>query len=526
MVDVELVDDEPPRGEPDPVTEWLRRIAGAAVLLARRAATFVGHLVVRAWRRPALRWVTLGVVAAVVVVPVVDASRERTRLAALAQVPGVLQPLHAGLRVLYSMAGNDKDAAALRDGFLLGDGVVGSLSVFGENTEVVGLDAATGSRRWSTPLGDRDAWGDAVPWCTPAGGVVACQVTGGPGRAGGATVAATWALDPADGHLLRTHAYGDHVRAVVAGGLMVVAAQVAGADRAPATGPWTVTWRVTGEDPATGSARWTWTSPPLAVSAEDDPFDPFHDPADYGSRLWATTDDAVLRIGDDTWLLGPDGTLRLHVARPGGWSVAETRGGSFVRQPMERGAVQLSRPRELLVDDGSWRPLDGIPLPTTVDDGSAPDLILMTTTSSAGTALTAVDRHTGSTRWQASLGAAVTGPLRSLSGMVLEGRVLTGLEDLRGLDAATGSPLWTVAGAGGWLSTDGSVVVVATSDAQGFPLGVAAYSPGDGRARWSTDVRALLAAQGRPLNLSLITFDMPVRHIGAVRADGTLAVLG
>jgi outer membrane protein assembly factor BamB len=532
MVDVELVDDEPPPGEPDPVTAFVRRTTAAGVRAARRAADVVGPPARRAWRRPAVRWLTLGVVAALVAVPVADASRERTRLAELAQIPGVLRPLHPGLRVLYTLPATDDDGTALQDGFLMGGTVVGSLTVFGENSAIVALDAATGSHRWSTPLGDRDAWGDAAPRCAPAGALVACQVTGGPGRAGGPTVTATWVLDPADGHLVRAARYGDHVLATAAGGLMVVARQVAGPDRAPASGPWTVAWQVSGEDPGTGAARWTWTSPPLPVSPEDEPYDPFHDPADYGSQLWqvstplGTGDDTALRVGDDTWVLGRDGAARIHLARPGGWSVEETRAGTFLRRPLDQGAVQESHPWELLLDDGTWRSLEGDPLPASVDDGTAPDLVLVTSTSDSGSTLTAVDRHTGVTRWHVPVGPTAAGPRLTLSALVLAGRVYTGLQDLRAFDAATGGSLWTVAGAGGWLSTDGTVVVVLTTSPQGFPLGVRAYSLADGHAGWSSDIRALLATEGRLPNLSLITFGMPVRRIGAVRADGVLAVLG
>jgi len=526
MVDVELVEDQPPQ-EPDPVGEWLRRTTAAWVRGARRAAAFV---VARVWRRPAVRWITIGVVATLVAVPVVNASRERARLAALAQVPGVLQPLHPGLRVLYSVA-DQQDGTALEDGFLLAGSVVGSISLLGENSTLVALDAATGARRWSTPLGDRDAWNDAVPVCTAAGAVVACQVTGGPGHAGGSTVTATWALDPTDGHLVRGVTYGDHVRAVVAGGVMVVAQQVAGPDRAPRSGPWTVTWRVTGQDPATGAALWTWTSPPLGVAAENDPADPFHDPADYGSQLWhvsspdGATDQAALRIGDDTWLFGPDGAVRLHLTRTGGWSLEAARGGALVRRPMDHGAVLKAPTPELLLDDGTWRPIEGTPLATSVDDGSAPDLVFVTSGTGGQTTLTAVDRHTGAPRWQASLGPTVVGPLFTLSAVVLEGRVYTGAQDLRSLDAATGASRWTVPGAGGALSTDGKVLVVQTADAQGFPRGVQAYSLA-GRPQWHSDVRAMLAPQGTPLNLSLITFALAGRHIGVVRSDGTVAVLG
>jgi len=516
MVNVELVDDEPPaEPERDPVSEWLGRVVAAALRAARRA-----------WRRPAVRWPTVGVAAALVVtlvtVPVVDGVRERARLAALAQVPGVLRPLSPGLRLLYSAAGGDQDAAAIRDGFVLGDLLVGLIHQSPGDWTAAGLDPGTGARRWATTLGNQVQWGGAAPQCFPTGTVVACLVTGPFSGPAAGTTTTLWVLDAADGHVVRTATYGDHVRAAAAGGLVVVGRQVS--TTGGTQGPWTVTWRVMGEDPVTGDARWTWTSPPLRVAAEDDPSDPLQLAGDYGFELLpvaapgAPPDDVALRVGADTWLFGPDGHARAHVARPGGWTLEETRGGGIVRLPRVSTVVRPTR--ELLLDDGTWRALEGTPLPMTVDDGSAPDLVFVTDVST----LTAVDRHTGAVHWQAPIDRRVIGPLFSLSAMVLGSRLYTDTQDLQAYDASTGALLWHAPLAGGPLSTDGTVAVVQSTDEEGFPQGVKAYRLADGREIWSSAVTPLLPSAGP--RLTSITFGAPLPEIVVVRSDGMVAVLG
>jgi outer membrane protein assembly factor BamB len=518
MVNVELVDDEPPPGpESDPTTEWLRR-----------AVTAVAQRALRAWRRPALRWPAIGVVVALVAtlvtVRVAGDARDRTRLAALAQVPGVLRPLRQDLRVLYSAAGGNPYASVIPNGFLVGDVVVGFIHPYTTDWTAVGLDAGTGTPRWSTTLGSQEQWNDSVPRCSPTGAVVTCVVTWAASGRGVGTATTVWVIDPADGRIVRTATYGDHVRVVATGGLVVVGRQVSGPDRAASTGPWTVTWLVTGQDPVSGGTRWSWTSPPLGVSAEDATSDRLRAPADYAYQLLpmsaagAPPEDVALQVGDDTWLFGSAGAVRLHLARPGGWALEETRGGGIVRQPLASPPA-ISTP-ELLLDDGKWQALRGTLLPTTVDDGSAPDLVFLTDTST----LTALDRHTGARRWQVPIDRTVIGPLFSLSAMMLGGHLYTDTQDLRAYDASTGAILWRTPLAGGPLATDGTVAVVQSTDEEGFPVGVKAYRLADGRPVWSSDLSAVLGPEG--VRLTAITFGMPLPHIVAVRSDGTVAVLG
>ena len=529
MIEVELVGDDPPAGDPgpDPATEWLRRAWTRGVGGARRAAAFVVRPVRRAWRRPWVRWVAcvvaVAVVAVSVTVRVTDAARERARLAALALVPGVVQPLHPGLRALYQVP--SPDSQVLTQGFRAGDSLVGVVSATDGNWSIVGLDAATGARRWSAGLEPVDASAEQVrpPACSAARALVFCtaaQVTPDPAVSGWRT--ATWVLDPADGHVIRTAAYDEHTWATVAGGLIVEATQSDGPTRAPAAGPWTVTWTVTGSDAATGAVQWTWASPPVAVTARVEDWNVLHDPTDYESSVtrWAgAVDDVAVAVGDDTWVLRADGSLRTHVSRPGGWWVSED-GGSLLRSPQFDPSAPPAAPPgdEMLTDDGSWKPIDGTsPAGLMVDDGSAPGVLLRGSFSS-DVVLTAIDRHTAATLWQMRVaGSAVFG----FGAVLLEGRVYFGADTLRAIDAATGHVMWTSADSfdGGFVATDGRVLLVQAGNE------AVARSMDDGRVLWRDDLSASVPGSGETDLLSLGALPQ-LRRLEAGRQAQPVVVLG
>ncbi len=533
MIEVELVGDDPPAGGPgpDPVTEWLRRVWTRAVGGARRAAAFVVRPVRRAWRRPWVRWVAsvvaVAVVAVSVTVHVTGAARERARLAALALVPGVVRPLHPGLRALYQVP--SPDSQVLTQGFRAGDTLVGAVSATDDGWSVVGLDAATGARRWSTSLEPVDAPAEQLrpPMCRAAEALVFCtaaQVTADPLVSGWQT--ATWVLDPADGHLIRTMAYDEHTWATVAGGLVVEATQSDGPRRAPAAGPWTVTWTVTASDPATGAVQWTWTSPPVAVTAAVEDGNVLHDPSDYESGVtrWpGAVDDVAVSVGDDTWVLRADGLLRTHVSRPGGWWVSED-GGSLLRSPQyDPTSIPATAPRdEMLTDDGSWKSIDGTgPAGLMVDDGSAPDVLLRASFSSDQHAvLTAVDRHTGATLWQTSVGSARLG----YGAVLLEGRVYVGADTLRAIDATTGHVIWTSADTlnGRLVATDGRVLLVQAGNE------VTARSMDDGRVLWRDDLPASVLGSGVTETDLMPTIGVlpQLRRLLELHQDQSVVVLG
>ena len=543
MVEVELVGDEPPGAgpPPEPVGERLRRPLAPAVRGARRAVGFVVPRAVRAWRRPAVRWIALGVVAALVAVPVVNASRERTLLAALARIPGVLRPLHPGMTARYVV--DAEDAMALTSGALVGGTVVSSLVgegaavAPGGTPPVVGIDAATGERRWSTTVRPVNPGGvvEATPMCGAADDLAVCVAQE---TVAGRHPTSLWVLDPSDGRVLRCATLGEHGSAVVSGGQLVVARQVDGPDRAPASGPWAVTWQVTGQDAATGDVRWTWTSPRVDVVAVAEEQNLDHDPSDYASWLYAPQrsllpgDDAALSVGDDTWVLSPDGAVRTHLAGAGGWTVWETR-GAVVREPAPTDVDNGAQGRlELLLADGTWQPVDGEEMWTVVDDGSAPGVVFLVSgdPDASSATVTAVDSGTGASLWSAPVPAT----RYALSGMVLGGRLYVAAQVLgaagenrvTAYDATTGAVAWTRQGPGaGLLATDGTVLLAPGPD--GSANTVQAYALDDGRPLWQDDLRdAVYPAGVTPGNLSGVAALQTVPYLGAVRWNGSITVLG
>ena len=235
-------------------------------------------------------------------------------------------------------------------------------------------------------------------------------------------------------------------------------------------------------------------------------------------------DDVELAVGDDTWLLGAGGAVLTHVARPGGWQVG-TQGRAILRVAMTQDASGTTAPAaELLTDDGSWRAVEGQPVWLTVDDGSAPDILVRETLASrpgADDALVGIDRHTGVTLWRVDLG-----PAAAISGVLLEGRLYLG-SPLRAIDVATGAVLWTTEGSAGAsvVTTDGSVLLVGVPDATAHVNAVEARSLRDGRLLWTTDLRALVLPSGKG-NLAQVWASPALRRLVASRADGSAAVLG
>ncbi len=531
MVEVELVEDGPPG--PDPATAWVRRAVAAAGKGARRALVFVVPRAVRAWRRPWVRVFAGALAATLLAVPVVQASRERTRVAALAQVPGVVRPLHPDLHPVFRVAADS--GQVLHQGFLVGGVVAAAVPGRTGTLSVVGLDASTGAHRWSTvlePVGDLADRVWEAPVCGAAGSVILC--TGSeqlPILEGSWTPTRTtaWVLDPDDGHVLRSVAYDEHTWAAEAGGLLIVARQSSGPARAPAAGPWTVTWQVTGVDPVTGAVRWSWASPSLTVGAQAEEQNASHNPTDYGSWLVGASrilgpDDVELVVGDDTWLLSAGGQVLTHLSRPGGWQVG-TQGRAILRQAMTQDTSTTAAPAaELLTDDGSWRAVEGYPVWPEVDDGSAPDVLLRAILAAGpgDDALIGIDRHTGDTLWRMPVDTGLT-----YSTVRLGGRLYLGGDPLRAIDVTSGDELWSASGAPGasLLTTDGSVLLVGVPDATAHVNAVEARSMRDGRLLWRRDLRDVVLPSGKG-NLAGLWVSPPLRRLVASRADGSAAVLG
>ncbi len=524
MVPVELVEgDGPDDGSPaDPArgpADAHNRPAGATTV-ARAAAAV--------WRRPALRVVTLCAVAAVVAGLVVDAAERRTRMAAVADVTGTVLPLTSSPRTVYQIEARDWEAAA--SGVAVGGVVVGSTSDGdGLGRGVVGLDATTGAVLWRTGLGSAGAPGRGMivggPSCAPAAGLVACtSAVADPERGVGGIY---WVLDPASGAVVRTESLGEHRWVEVVDGLLVVAEQVEGPPRAPAQGPWTVRWRVTGQDALSGAVAWTWTSPSVEVAAEPFEIDETHDPSDYASwvaRLdpaWPDQgDDLLLLVGQTTWVLHADGTLRATLDRRDGWDTWTTTSGTLMRSSWDEKGEHV----ELLAADGSWRPLEGSRAWLSVDDGSAPGLVVLAGQEPGDAPLTGVDVRTGEVRWR--LEPAAGGDPWVEGALLFGGTVYVGHGNLlQAVDAATGEVRWSVDGAT-WPTTTDGAVLLAHGGSEVATL--VAYDLDDGHIVWSVGDRELAGHDddGRARVVQGVTVLPGLRRVAAVWQDSTLLVLG
>ena len=170
----------------------------------------------------------------------------------------------------------------------------------------------------------------------------------------------------------------------------------------------------------------------------------------------------------------------------------------------------------------SWRPITGDDPQISVNDGSAPDVLVRTSVvglTDGLPVLSGVDRHTGATLWQTHLasGIAFTALLR--------GRLYLGTRTLQAIDVATGRVVWsTPAGDAGavLVATDGSVLLVRPWDA---PNGVEARSMRDGRVLWRQDVSAAVMPSGLG-NVRGIGTLPALQRLAAVRLDQSIVVLG
>ncbi|MGY4643859.1 hypothetical protein [Cellulomonas sp. URHB0016] len=470
----------------------------------------------RPWlRRNARRLAVVGLGLAVVLVGTQTAldARERTRLGALARVPGVLSPVDDGLEVRWR--GDLAERQVLQGGTVVDGTLVGVAETDPGTLELWGLDPATGEHRWATsvhlatPLMQADG-GTPETWttCSPLGDLAVC-VAQQPGTASVTPDMTVWVLDPADGRLVRTTTLPGRAGLTAAGRDIVTAVPA----RLDGSTDWTgdagqVRWTVTATDGATGRRTWTYTTPPVgAVGRRDGPHD--------GSRAASldARDDRVLLVADrHAWELGTDGTLRRSVPLDDDSWVQLTRSGALVRSTYgDQGASSA-----LLRDDGSWVQTSTVPLWLSVDDGSVPDLVLFAAQSAAGiTHLEARDGGTGTRVWRV--------PVRATSALLLDGRVFVGTSDgLRAIDAATGRSLWGVDldHPVDELATDGRAVVT-----RGPGLSAEGYSVTDGRLLWRTDVLPTVSDSATWSGQQLVVSPRLPR-LYVTLTDGTVAVLG
>ncbi|WP_258724274.1 PQQ-binding-like beta-propeller repeat protein [Cellulomonas sp. NS3] len=392
--------------------------------------------------------VVLVLCAALVGTQLVLDARDRARLARLATVPHVLAPLGDTLEVRW-----ESDGVAghlVRTGVRSGDLLVGTFMGDDGVPTVRAVRSSTGEAVWSTAVGASSPGSVLDPGSGPAcqadderpGGLVVCLVTGvadtdEDARPGVPTWAEVLVLETATGEVVARRPTEPSTRLAVLGDALV-----------RARGDDSGRLLVTAEDPRTGAERWRFSVPePLAVDRS------------FGVLLSLWVTGGHLQIAETqgrTWLLSPDGRL-LHATTTGSEVVAWP-------EPLRGGRVGLvsyegSGSTRLLLEDGSPGPLlPGVPAFTSVDDGSAPGVVL-----TADERFHAWDARTGEAVWQSERLGDGAVPWTdtilldgALYGADASGRIVA-------LDASTGETRWTASfapSADRSVWTDGRMVLV------------------------------------------------------------------
>lgn len=429
----------------------------------------------------ARRWwpVAAGLALAVATGTVAAGRRETARLAALAEVPGILAPLDGPVTELWRRADTSLWVGPTKvTGRLIGvehgpDGGV----------DVVALEPATGEAVWRTaarPPGATDGWAScAVPGVpsppTGAGAVpvVACVVADDvvitaestAGYVYYPTRARLLVLDATTGAVV-SDAPTEPSTSVAALGADLVISRVDADGRA----------HVTRTDAHGTADRWTFISP-----------DPV--PVDDSRQRVASVDvvgGLVVVEAGSSWVLSADGDV-LDVWAPGpttepGGRVEVLRGGRLLAEPVAIDDVGTSGSK--VMDLTTGRPFEaaGSPVHPVFDDGSLGDLLLMESSEEGD--LVAYDIASGRPRW--TIADTAGGGI-----MVVDGRVIRAEGDeLQSIDGRTGKPVWANPvgePAPSPQVTDGRLVLLTQQDPDRGTV-LAAYGLDDGRLRWSAEV--------------------------------------
>jgi outer membrane protein assembly factor BamB len=452
--------------------------SGDEVDRARRAAgarARAGWEWVRDHRRRTTAVVAVVVVAIVVPVAVsgvVSARAEQARVARLAEMPDVLVPLAQAPQITWqSDAAMGLAALNLPGHAWIRDGVLVVWDQGSEAESLHAVDARTGDPLWETVLTTRPETGgqdgvsihDPTTCTAPASGVVVCLVADGwttsqgiETRVDGVDAGPGTFVEPesmrlrafrvADGRMVLDRAVTD-LASLLTRGRDIVLAQTPDGQVSPAT--------VERLDPLTGTTRWTTTIPrgagtaglmhaivhllggQIAVSWEG------------STQVFTDEGQPSQRYGtDDVW------DVRGHALTFGG------------------GLRDAETSRRL-------GPPETYPAMVSLDDGSAPDLMLV----QDDTALRAVDITTGDTAWKLS-----TPTYASATMLVADGAVamlVNGALEVR--DLRTGASLWRLSTRelrGESMVTDGRHLIVLTP---GHRRNVTAYGLRDGRRAWNVE---------------------------------------
>ncbi|MHB1491158.1 hypothetical protein GALL_405410 [mine drainage metagenome] len=434
-----------------------------------------------AWWRRHVWWLASGLVVVIIAASsVVHAVQVRMRLAELSDVPGIAAPIDGPVHERWSV---DSSFQALGE---VGGVLVGTEMDENGVTSARGIDATTGVATWSVPVTVPAAWGGS---CALADGpvtgreraVLACHVVDEvpPAPAGSTTLglavkAHLATLDPRTGAMLGTFPAGPLDTISAFGTEVAVASHRIG----PTGGESTIRrW-----DPRTGSATWT------AHHA---------DPGSGGASSTSVQESSGVLLaqnGGDVWEVSASGAelrswtgLRTDVGywlmrTAGGHVLWATYGGTATPSADATGTTTVTVDNTVVISDLGERTaytLDHlVPWTALVDDGSAPDLVLV-----AGSDPVAYDLRTGGEIWRLH---------REVDAfVVLDGTVYAaGAETVSATDARTGATRWAVRTdmplGPGALETDGRSLFVVGVRAGSSVSTVEALDLAAGTVSWTS----------------------------------------
>ena len=449
------------------------------------------------------RWWLIPAAAAVVVLALVayqgiTDARERSLLAGLADVPGVLAPIDPDLPIRWDIAGPTTQAAAYG---IVADGAAMNIVVDPDGSQrVVAVDLATGAERWSTVVYGPNAGlakalqgrgGTASGYCLPVGPEaveptsLACMVSDGFQTSDGenamvpATETLVRVLDTHDGHEIAQRPTGEAGITVSGGRVVLARLTYDGVD-------------VAGYEPTSGGTVWSrhLVVPHTAIRP------------DYAPSVQSVG--GLIEVTSGSWAmwLDEDGVpLAVQPERDG-----STAGSRIVEAPTADRFLAVTSTSsgttstELLGADGTVEhTLSGDPAYLAVDDGSVPNLILTLPSPSAATddgeeavrvgSLRGSDATTGRTLWTADVSKSGYGTL------VLLGRVyVLGGQGVVVLDGRSGKLLWTIEPPDnvtyGAIMTDGRSLLAVRNPGQAGGDRIDAYSLTGPDQVWSAPIPA------------------------------------
>lgn len=465
--------------------------------------------------RPDRRLRVLGPVAAVLAVVLgtglaVEGARDDARMERMRDVHGGVADVSGPLRQIWRWEGLVGSRAAVDEGRGSEVAVLGDVLVFQSDRELVGLRPETGEEAWTVRLGADPDCGPlgAAGWSRIATASLVCLAGPGEDRTvvvvgPGGQVSAPRVLAPEDTERYGQPRPGPDGTVLRARRTGTASAVDRGDARCTDTGECEGTVEagqdltVRAEDAVTGAERWgvevpfrptradqcnnwlgtAWDGSPNAVDLGQ-----MIDPGVFGARV---DPDLVQLYGCGIEsAVTPDGEQLGTGAQPGrgGVDILSTGGFAEVMFDDEVRTVLYAADGRVVGD------VPGYAVEAAVSDGSGPGTLLAM--GSADAVLRAYDAD-GTLRWRTVTRTGGQRFLAEVAGTVL---VMTGVGDVRGLDAATGATLWRWDGTeatGGYSEdhyvsqtfTDGESVLLVTENGSGG-TGLVALDAASGEVVW------------------------------------------